>query len=165
MRIALCAYHSHICFTLILSAGTPDLPSDTYNDSEYNFSQQLIILYKTSSSMSLIKGFPTTPSLLRHGLLIRKSPRHVIQTFVHVRAYTHYHHPHLAIWKYHSSPRSNWLICWVCPLNVPCSPDTCELHLEAFRAFFFLEMTLSGKVFQRTSLTTESSNQEQTLFL
>lgn len=81
----------------------------------------------------LIKEFLNTSLLLKHVLLIKNKS---IQTFIHVHAYIYYYCPHLPIWKYHSSPRSNWLICWVCPLNVPCSPDTCKFHLEAFRAFY-----------------------------
>lgn len=109
--------------------------------------------------MSLIKEFPNTSSLLKHVLLIRNK---IIQTFIHVHWYIHYYCPHLPIWKYHLSPRSNWLICWVCPLNVPCSPDTCKFHLEAFRAFYSRWHCL--EMFWRTNLTTVSFDQNKTLF-
>lgn len=85
--------------------------------------------------MSLIKDFPNSSSWLKHALLIRKPPtRH--SPSIQVPAPTRYRCPHLTIWKYHLSPRSNWPICWVCPLNVPCSSDTCEFRLVAFRTFY-----------------------------
>lgn len=104
--------------------------------------------------MSLIKEFSNTSSLLKHVLVI--SPQRAIQASIRAHAPTCYRCPHLTIWKYHLSPRSNWPICWVCPLNVPCSPDTCEFRLVAFRTFYprwhCLERCSEGQMWLRYPL-------------